>query len=63
METIADRRQKHADWARDMAAQHRRDAANTLSDYWKEKWLNDARKMDFEAAWADQSSEFMSCKH
>ncbi len=57
--TLYERRARHADWAKVMAEQYRRDAANTSSEYWRNKWLTDALKMDAEAEWAQKSTGYV----
>ncbi len=56
---LSDWRKRHADWARSMAEEYRRDANNTSSDYWRSKWLMDAQKMEDEADWAENSRRYM----
>jgi hypothetical protein len=57
--TLFERRRRHAEWAKDMAEQYRRDAANTSSEHWRNKWLFDAQKMDAEAEWAEKSTGYV----
>jgi len=56
--TISQRRMRHAEWARRMADAYRHEARTAIDERQK-RLIENARRMDEEAEWAEKSAEYM----